>query len=736
MTRGRLRIYLGAAPGVGKTYAMLAEGHRRLDRGTDVVIGFVESHGRKLTIAMAEGLRTVPRRALTYRGVDLTEMDLAAVLARRPQVVLVDELAHTNVPGSVNEKRWQDVDQLLAAGIDVVSTLNIQHLESLNDVVEDITGIRQRETIADEVVRRADQIELVDMTPEALRRRMVHGNVYPPDRVDTALTHYFRPGNLTALRELALLWVADRVEEGLQRYRAEHGIAGTWETRERVAVGLLGHLEDEVLIRRAARITARIPGSDLLAVHVVSVDGLTETDPAVLATLRELVEDLGGSYHQVLDEDVAEGLRRFTRSESITQLVLGAGHRGPLRSLLLGEGVGSRVIRLLGSVDVHVVTHGHAAGSPGRSTRWRWYGAAAIGGLLLAVAVALGPQSFLPAALTVLAVGIAAWQANSAARSRLVASALTTLAAGVPRGQVELPALLELVRETVGLAAVSLLEPRPGSPDWYVIASAGDRPPERPDQADVRVPATGSVILAGRGRMRGTGDRQVLLACATQLAADLSHQRITEHAAELDERAAADRTRGTLLATATHDLQTALNQARDALAKLADQDGEHVAATSAAVERIGLLVADLLVLTRLRAGALDLYLRAVDVDEVIAAALEALGPGGPDIELRMAEDVPDVIADAATLIRAVTTLTARALRHSLPGRPPSIVVTTPPGHVEIQILDHDSAVDPATVASVALRVARGLIEAIGGQLRCARTEGGGLRVIVRLPSAR
>ena len=219
---------------------MLAEGHRRLARGTDVVGAPIEAHGRQLTAAQAEGLELVPRRTMTYRGAAITEMDLDAVLARHPQIALVDELAHTNVPGSRNAKRWQDVEELLDAGIDVITTLNIQHLESLSTVARQVTGVEQHETLPDDVARRADQIELVDMTPEALRRRMVHGNVYPPNRIEAALTHYFRPGNLTALRELALLWVADRVEEGLQRYRAEHGIATPWETRERIVVGIAG----------------------------------------------------------------------------------------------------------------------------------------------------------------------------------------------------------------------------------------------------------------------------------------------------------------------------------------------------------------------------------------------------------------------------------------------------------------------------------------------------------------
>ncbi|MCB1006224.1 MAG: histidine kinase, partial [Acidimicrobiales bacterium] len=207
VSRGKLRIYLGAAPGVGKTFAMLNEGRRRAERGTDVVAAYVETHGRPSTAAQIGDLEVVPRRMYEYRGTVLEELDLDAVLARRPAVALVDELAHTNAPGTRHPKRWEDVQTMLEAGIDVITTVNVQHLESLNDVVERITGVRQAETVPDWVVRDADQVELVDMTPEALRRRMAHGNIYGPDKVDAALANYFRVGNLSALRELALLWV-------------------------------------------------------------------------------------------------------------------------------------------------------------------------------------------------------------------------------------------------------------------------------------------------------------------------------------------------------------------------------------------------------------------------------------------------------------------------------------------------------------------------------------------------
>ncbi|MGE5666798.1 MAG: ATP-binding protein, partial [Betaproteobacteria bacterium] len=332
------------------------EGHRRKDRGTDVVVGYVETYGRRRTAELLEGLEIVPPKAMTYRGATFTELDTETVIARRPEVALIDELAHTNVPGSRHVKRWQDVEQILDARIDVISTVNIQHLESLNDVVEQITGIRQRETMPDEVVRRAEQVELVDMTAEALRRRLAHGNVYPPERIDAALANYFRVGNLTALRELALLWLADKVDEQLDRYRVEHGIADTWEARERVVVALSGGPEGDTIIRRAARIAERARGTDLLAVHVTSSDGLTGTNPVNLERQRTLVESLGGSYHQVVGDDIPRALLDFARGVNATQLVLGASRHGRFAQMFSPD-VGVTATALSGPIDVHLVSH-------------------------------------------------------------------------------------------------------------------------------------------------------------------------------------------------------------------------------------------------------------------------------------------------------------------------------------------------------------------------------------------
>ena len=356
--RGDLRIYLGAAPGVGKTCGMLGEAHRRLERGTDVVAAVVETHGRKKVAELIEGIEVIPPQYISYRGTLFPELDVEAVLRRRPEVALVDEYAHSNIPGSVNSKRWQDIETLLDAGITVISTLNIQHLESLNDVVAQITGVEQRETVPDEIVRKAAQIELVDITPEALRRRLAHGNVYPPERIDAALSNYFRTGNLTALREIALLWLADQVDAALAKYRADKKIKDTWEARERVVVAVTGGPESETLVRRASRIASR-SGAQLMVVHVVRGDGLSAVSPREMGKVRELAASLGATVHLVVGDDVPTALLDFARETNTTQLVLGSSRRSRW-ARMFSEGIGAATINASGKIDVHMVTHEQA----------------------------------------------------------------------------------------------------------------------------------------------------------------------------------------------------------------------------------------------------------------------------------------------------------------------------------------------------------------------------------------
>jgi two-component system sensor histidine kinase KdpD len=625
---------LGAAPGVGKTYAMLEEGKRLKALGKDVVVAVVETHGRAATAALLDGLEVVPRQAVEHRGVELTELDLEAVLARRPQLALVDELAHTNAPGLANEKRWEDVEAMLTAGIDVMSTVNIQHIESLNDVVEQITGVQQRETIPDAVLRRADQIEVVDLAPQALRDRLAEGVVYPAARVDAALSNYFRLGNLTALRELALLWLADEVDSALQKYRAEHGIAGKWEARERVVVALTGGPEGETLLRRGARIAARSAGGELLAVHITSQDGLREATPGALAAQRALVEQLGGSYHQVVGSDIPRALVDFARGENATQLVIGVSRRSRLAALLTGPGIGATVIRESGDIDVHIVSHSRAGGRfslprprGGLTVRRRVYGflLALIGGpllTLLLVNVRSGESmtaDVLSYQLLVVIVALVGgiWPALFAALLSgltldfffvdplytitiaeplhllalvlyLVIAALVSVvvdqAARRTRAAQRAAAEAELLATVAGGVirgedALQALVTRTREAfgltgvrllDGDEVVSADGEPADDAHTQQIRVGDRGTLELSGRDLE--AADRRLLAAIVAQLDAALEHRELAATASEFGPLAEADRVRSALLAAVGHDLRRPLAAATAAVTTLRQTD--------------------------------------------------------------------------------------------------------------------------------------------------------------------
>jgi two-component system sensor histidine kinase KdpD len=842
MARGQLRIYLGAAPGVGKTFAMLEEAQRRRQRGTDVVVGFVESHGRKKTEALLDGLEIIPRKTMTYRGVTFTEMDVDAVLVRHPAVALVDELAHTNVPGSRNEKRWQDIEELLDAGITVLSTVNIQHLESLNDVVEEITGVVQRETVPDEIVRRADQVELVDQTPEALRRRMVHGNVYAPEMVDAALGNYFRIGNLTALRELALLWLADKVDEQLDRYRTEHRIVGTWEARERVVVALTGGPEGDTLIRRAARIAARTKGADLLAVHVTRSDGLVGADPALLSKQRVLVESLGGTYHEVVGNDIPTALLDFARGVNATQLVLGASRRGRIAQIF-APGVGVTTTAHSGSIDVHLVTHeqiGRGRRRPLRvssalSGRRQLAGfvlaatglplltcvltllrgdlsltsdillflalviaVALVGGLGPALVAAVGgslllnyyftPPThnwtiaehenllalvvFLVVAGSVSAVvDLAARRTREAAHASADAQTLATVAGAVLRGARPLEALLERLRETFSLDSVTLLErlsDAPRSPDrqrdpasWQVAACVGEPPCLAPGEGDVEVPVDENLALALRGHPLDASDRRIVEAFAAQAAVALRQERLAAEAAAAKPLAEADRMRTALLAAVSHDLRTPLASAKAAVTSLrskevsySDEDRDELLATAdESLDRLSRLVANLLDMSRLQAGALGVSMTPIGLEDAVPRALDELGQAGRSVRLNILEDLPAVEADPGLLERVLVNVVGNALRFSPIDQPPMVSASEHGGLVELRVVDHGPGIpeqerdqvflpfqrlgdrDNDTGVGLGLALSRGLTEAMGGTLIPETTPGGGLTMVLALPAA-
>ncbi len=370
--RGRLRVYLASAAGAGKTYTMLNEGHRREGRGTDVVVGYVETHGRAQTQAQIGDLEVIPRKQVTYRGVTLEEMDTEAVIARHPEVALIDELAHTNVPGSKHAKRYQDVEEILDAGIDVVTTLNIQHLESLNDLVAGITGVRVRETLPDWILDQADEVELIDISPYALRQRMRHGNIYPPERVETALNNFFREGNLTALRELALRRTAEKTETQLQEFMTEHGINKLWLANERVLVGFDARPHTRQVIRDAWRLAHGLH-ADLIAVWIQPEGYLAFTSKLIgwlkyggdakryreaaqrrLEAHALLAEDLGAEVIRTKSSDIAKALVQIAREHQVTQIVLGQPARSRWEEIIHGSII-NRVLRMSSDMDIHLV---------------------------------------------------------------------------------------------------------------------------------------------------------------------------------------------------------------------------------------------------------------------------------------------------------------------------------------------------------------------------------------------
>ena len=835
MARGQLRVYLGAAPGVGKTFAMLNEGHRRRDRGTDVVVAFVETHGRARTAEQLAGLECVPRHTIEYRGAVLEEMDVDAVLRRRPEVALVDELAHTNVPGSRNAKRWQDVNELLDAGIDVISTVNIQHLESLNDVVEGITGIKQRETIPDEIVRAAEQVQLTDSTPEELRRRMAHGNIYAPDKVDAALANYFRPGNLAALRELALLWVADKVDDSLEEYRQRHGITAPWETRERVVVAITGAPSTEVLIRRAARIAQRAHG-ELVGVQVRSDEGLTGPPSGLIEQHRTLLTELGGEYHEIVGHDIAAALVDFARAQNATQLVLGASQRSRWAELTSGSII-NRVVRLSGPIDVHVISHeaeratsgsdrprhrrrlrsvspitprrqllGWLLGSLGVATMTLLLtqvrdstalstvlllylalivATAAVGGTFPAVVTAVAADLsanfyftppihrwtidegqnvvalvvFLGVALVVSRfVDAAAQRAGEAARARNEATALARLAATMGEAD-PIPALLNHIRSVFELDGASLLRRSDGA--WTVDASAGDRVPQRPEEADVVQELGPDFVLAIAGEGIAADDQAVLDAFAAQLAIVLEHGRLRVEASRAHALADANALRTALLHAVSHDLRTPLAAIKAAVTSLNQHDVQWTARETAEflqtvndeTDRLATLIGNLLDMSRIEAGALEPSLRAVALEEVVPAAIVSLGSRAGSIDTAISEELPTVRADPALLERALANVIDNATRLSPEGARVRVEAGAFNGHMDIRVIDQGPGIprnqrervfqpfqrhgdnQAGTGVGLGLAVAHGFLTAMGASIEIDDTPGGGTTMVVSIPLA-
>jgi two-component system sensor histidine kinase KdpD len=843
VSRGSLRIYLGAAPGVGKTFAMLNEGHRRSARGTDVVAAFVETHHRPNTEAQLDGLEVLPRLALDVDGAVLGELDLDAVLERAPELALVDELAHTNLPGATHRKRWEDVEALLDAGIDVITTLNIQHLESVKDVVEAITGITQGETVPDGVVRAADQIELVDMSPEALRRRLAHGNVYPPDMVDAAMANFFRVGNLAALRELALLWTADNVDEALHEYRDVHGIDATWETRERVLVALTGAASGDHLIRRAARM-ARRARAELIGVHVRETDGLTGPTSSLLDEHRELLADLGGTYHEVVGTDVAEALLGLARAVDATQLVLGSTAQSRWTQVLRGSVI-NKVIRHSGAIDIHVIsTDASAPGGRLPKIRSRRQSAlprhrqvagwalavigipaltaflvidhvaislstilllnlllvaavAAIGGLRPAVVAAvvsaqtvnwfftdpvetfwIDDEAQLAALVVFVAVGVlvgvlvgqSARRSAEALRARAEAEALAATAGRLSGRDDPVRGVLGHLRITFEQDSVAIME-RSTDGRWLVDLADGEPAPTHPSEGLRYELADGLDLVLVPGRLAAE-DLRVLAAFAAQLADGLERRSLEAAAIEVDARSRAEALRTAILRAVSHDLRSPLASIKASSTSLLQDDiewspeqrREFASTIDEEADRLNRLVANLLDMSRIEAGAVHPSARGVALDEVVAAALDTV-VGADRVQVDVPATLPEVRADAALLERAIANLTTNALQHAgsaatdtRPHRGDSSVPATPDVRIEgdivgdravVRIIDRGTGIDPAVRdrafdpfqrlddssaggVGLGLAVVRGFVAAMGGEVTLDDTPGGGVTATIAL----
>jgi two-component system, OmpR family, sensor histidine kinase KdpD len=832
--RGKLRIYLGAAAGVGKTYRMLGEGNRRRARGTDVAVGFVETHGRPNTAAQIKDLPIIPRRKIAYHGGELEEMDLDSVLSRHPAVALVDELAHTNVPGSRNAKRWQDVRDLCEAGIEVISTVNIQHLASLTDVVQQITGVEQRETVPDGMVRSADQIELVDMTSEALRRRMAHGNIYPAAAIDSALANFFRPGNLSALRELALLWMADRVEEDLADYRVRHGIRQPWETKERVLVALSGEPDGEALIRRGARMAARGHG-ELHAVHVRVPDGTVQPEPAELDAQRRLLAEVDGTFTEITGADVPGALLNFAAAEDATQLLLAQSRHGSLHHLLHGSVV-KEVIRRAGPIDVHLIFTGSQPSPvlpapppryrpvpiPRRRSQFGWLlgvigvgllaaalspmrtslglpgallclllavvGIAFLGGLRPAVASAIvavlaADYFFVPpidsldvarpanvvaliaflsvAGIISLIVDRLTRRTIQVARARAEAEALARLAGeSVVAEARTLPDLVADLRRTFDLDGAAIMVP--DGQRWRTLTEAGGNAPARPSDSQFFAELDQQAVLTLSGRTLSADDTRLLSAFVTQLRLAQERARLQSEAAAAAEVAESDKATTALLEAVSHDLRNPLTVIKAAVSSLIAPDGTRTESTThgfyrtidTEVDQVTSMIAKLLEMSRLHAGALPVRLRDTDVAEVLYRAVDSLSGAASAVAIDLPDLPPAVLADEVLLERAVANVMANAQAVSPAGLAVRVQAGLVGDRVEIRVIDQGSGVpedkrqqifepfkafgrrDDAGGHGLGLAIAKGFTEAMGGELSVEDTPGGGATFVFSLPRAR
>jgi two-component system, OmpR family, sensor histidine kinase KdpD len=858
--RGKLKLFFGAAAGVGKTYAMLEAAREQRADGVDVVVGYVETHKRAETQALLEGLEILPRRALEYRGATLEEFDLDAALQRRAALILVDELAHTNAQGSRHAKRWQDIVELLDAGIDVYTTVNVQHLESLNDVVAKVTGAVMRETVPDSIFEQADEVELIDLPPDDLLQRFREGKVYMPAQAQEAVENFFRKGNLIALRELALRRTAARVDAQMRLYRREHAIEKIWPTAERILV-CVGPSPWSTRLVRAAKRMADDLGAEWIAAHVETPAQLRlpqEARDSVVQTLR-LAESLGAQTIRLSGEMMSEALLAYAHDRNVTKLVVGKPSRSRWQRALLGSIVDA-LVQGSGDIDIYVISGGREDDTPIPAVVRRplptdptaYATAAAAVAVATGVAWVLAPVSELSNLVMVYLLGIVAVAMRTGRGPSLLAAVLSVAALDfffVPphftfavsdarylftfvvmlivglvisgltvrtRSQADaarhrerqtaalyaMARELASTREVAALAQVAirhvsevfhgqvvLLLPgaggglQPGAGAQFEVDAndlgvarwvfehrqpAGLGTSTLPGASALYVALLGSTgpvgVLGLRPPDRHAMDEPERLhqleTFAGQTALALERARLAQEAQEAEVRIESERLRNSLLSSVSHDLRTPLATITGAVSTILDAPApletrthrELLESVHEEAERLNRLVQNLLEMTRLESGALQLRKELHPPEEVIGAALGRLGKqlANRRVTTKVPSDLPLVPMDDVLVEQVLVNLLDNALKYTPAGSPIEVIATATDENLTIEIADHGPGLprgeedrvfekfyrgEPvgARGAGLGLAICRGIVRAHGGRIWAQNLPGGGVAFLFTLP---
>ena len=856
-TQGFLKVYLGMSAGVGKTYSMLSDAIGERKRGSDVVAGYIEPHGRKETEELAEQLEILPKRKLEYRGVQLQEFDLDSALIRKPGIVLVDELAHSNATGSRHEKRWQDVQELLSAGISVWTTVNVQHLESLNDVIARITGVEVKETVPDSVLMRADEVELVDIPPDELLERLREGKIYSPDKIPQALGSFFRKGNLIALRELVLRHTAERVDAQLRRYKDQHGVHEIWATTERILVCVAPNALSARVVRTAGRLAATLH-AELIAVSIESLRyaGLSGGQRSHAAEALRVAESFGALTVVRSAEDIVGEILGIARERNVTSIVVGKPLQPRWREYVFGSVV-DELIRRSGEINIHVVPGGksertpvkHAPRANEMSARGM-LGAVAVTAISTVVGWLMSPRFDGSNIIMVYLLGVT-WVASRYSRGVAIWSTILSIIAFdfffVPpeftfavsdaqylvtfvvmlvvgllissltlrvRAQTELvsererrtAALYEVARkladakteneaaevarskfEEILKVETAILLPADGQlqiaagstggfekeSNEFAVARwvyergeiAGTGTPTLSGSRGLYLPLRGSQGVVGVLALRSDykelprGDQELCFALGDQIALAFERMSLKEDSTQAQILNEKERMRNALLSSVSHDLRTPLASIGGAASamlmnKSMSEDARIELATSIGEEanRLGRILRNVLDVTRLESGSIELQSEWNSIEELVGAALSQVEPllEMREVKVNISSDVPLMKVDGMLLQQLLVNLFENAVKFSPPDSPLEVAASSTPEHVLISVADRGRGIvpgeeekifdrlyrSPSTGAEgfgLGLSICRAIAQAHGGRIFAENRHEGGALFQVELP---